>query len=283
VTTEVLRYAAFTVDGQGGNPAGLVLDATGLDATRMQAMAAGVGYSEMAFLVPRPDEANVYDVRYFSPKGEVPFCGHATIAAAVALSERSQAAELIFHTPAGFVSVTTSESDCSETVAELTSVAPRVSEPVPDLVQAVLSALRWSAEDLDPDYPVRLANAGSEHLVLVTKTRKRLADLDYDFDGLAKLMRDHGLVTVQLVWPESKKCYHSRNPFAGSGVVEDSATGASAAAFGGYLRELGVIGKTASFTIIQGVDMGQPSELNVSVIAGEPGVRVSGSAHRIDD
>ena len=105
---QVLRYAAFTVDGQGGNPAGLVLDASGLDATQMQAIAADVGYSETAFLVARPDESNVYDVRYFSPKREVPFCGHATIAAAVALAERSPAAELIFHTPAGFVSITTS-------------------------------------------------------------------------------------------------------------------------------------------------------------------------------
>jgi PhzF family phenazine biosynthesis protein len=83
------------------------------------------------------------------------------------------------------------------------------------------------------------------------------------------------------VWPESEKRYHSRNPFAGSGVVEDPATGASAAAFGGYLRELGVIGENASFKIIQGVDMGQPSEINVSIIGGEPGVRVSGTAHRI--
>jgi PhzF family phenazine biosynthesis protein len=144
-------------------------------------MSADVGYSESAFLVARPDESNVYDVRYFSPKREVPFCGHATIAAAVALAERSPAAELIFHTPAGFVSVTTFQNDHGETVAELTSVAPRVSEPDPDLLQGLLDALRWSAEDLDPDYPVRLANAGSEHLVLVTKTRKRLADLDYDF------------------------------------------------------------------------------------------------------
>ena len=224
----------------------------------------------------------MYDVRYFSPKREVPFCGHATIAAAVALAERSPAAELIFHTPAGFVSITTSQNDRGETVAELTSVAPRVSEPDPDLVQAVLSALHWSLEDLDPASPVRLANAGSEHLVLVTKTRERLADLAYDFDPLAELMRDHGLVTVQLVWQESKKRYHSRNPFAGSGVVEDPATGASAAAFGGYLRELGLIDENASFTIIQGVDMGHPSEINVSVIEGEPGVRVSGTAHRID-
>ncbi len=280
--TEVLRYAAFTVDGQGGNPAGVVLDARGLDGTDMQAIAADVGYSETAFLVARPDEPNVYDVRYFSPKREVPFCGHATVASAVALAELSPAAELIFHTPAGFVSITTFQKDGGDLVAELTSVAPRVSNPEPDLVSAVLRALRWSPKDLDPAYPVMLANAGSEHLVLVTRSRERLADLDYDFDALAKLMRHHELITVQLVWPESKKRYHSRNPFAGSGVVEDPATGAAAAAFGGYLRELGMIEETASFKIIQGVDMGRTSEIDVSVIGGEPGVRVSGTAHRIE-
>jgi PhzF family phenazine biosynthesis protein len=282
MSAKVLRYAAFTVDGHGGNPAGVVLDASGLDDTDMQAIAADVGYSETAFLVARPDESTGYDVRYFSPKREVPFCGHATIASAVALAELTPAAELIFHTPAGLVSIATSQNDNGEHVAELTSVAPRVCEPEPDLVAAVLRALGWFPEDLDPNYPVRLANAGSEHLVLVARTRQRLADLDYDFDALAKLMRDHELITVQLVWPESKKCYHSRNPFAGSGVVEDPATGASAAALGGYLRELGLIGENARFTIIQGVDMGRPSEINVSVIEGEPGVRVSGTAHRID-
>jgi PhzF family phenazine biosynthesis protein len=86
--TEVLRYAAFTVDGRGGNPAGVVLDAGGLDGTDMQAIAAEVGYSETAFLVARPDERNVYDVRYFSPRREVPFCGHATVASAVAIAEK---------------------------------------------------------------------------------------------------------------------------------------------------------------------------------------------------
>src|SRR5215217_2008520 len=166
---------------------------------------------------------NVYDVRYFAPQQEIPFCGHATIAAAVALVERSPADELIFHTPAGFVSVATSVNEDGELVVEMTSVAPRTAEPDPELVSAALQALRWSADDLDPEYPVLLANAGSEHLVLVTKTRLRLADLDYDFNALAKLMRDHALVTLQLIWPESKKRYHSRNPFAGSGVVEDPA------------------------------------------------------------
>ena len=283
MTAEILRYAAFTVDGKGGNPAGVVLDATSLDAAQMQVIATEVGDSETAFLVARDTRPNVYDVRYFSPAQEVPFCGHATIASAIALVERSQADVLIFHTPAGFVSITTFQNDKGELVAELTSVAPRVSQPAPDLLVGVLGALRWSADDLDPDYPELLANAGAEHLVLVTKTRQRLADLDYDFDDLATVMHRYGLVTLLLVWPESKNRYHARNPAAGLGVVEDPATGAAAAAFGGYLRELAMIGENAEFTISQGVDMGRPSEIAVSVIAGEPGVRVAGAAHRIDD
>ena len=281
MATEILRYAAFTRDGEGGNPAGVVLDASGLDASQMLAIAAEVGYSESAFLVPRADEPNVYDVRYFSPLDEVPFCGHATIASAIALVERSPADELIFHTPVGFVSVSTRTTK-SGLVAELTSVSPRVATPDPELVSAALDALHWSADDLDPAYPVMLANAGAEHLILVTRTRERLAALDYDFEALAAIMKEHDLITLQLIWPESRKRYHARNPFPPGGVVEDPATGASAAAFGGYLRELGKIGQTAKFTIIQGVDMGRPSEITVNVIEGEPGVRVSGAGARIE-
>jgi len=117
--------------------------------------------------------------------------------------------------------------------------------------------------------------------VLVTKTHRRLVDLDYDFDALAALMKKHGIITLQLVWPRSKRRYFSRNPFAGSGVVEDPATGAAAAAFGGYLRELGKIGHTARFTIRQGAEIGRPSLIEVSVMEGEPGVRVRGYASAI--
>jgi PhzF family phenazine biosynthesis protein len=277
---EVLRYAAFTLDGEGGNPAGLVLDARGLGEDEMQQIVAELDYSETAFLTPRSDEPNVYDVRYFAPKQEVPFCGHATIAAAVALAERAPMAEMIFHTRAGLVTLNTEETS-EGIVAELTSVSPRISEPPEGVVERCLKALRWSPEDLDPEYPPRLANAGSEHLVLVTRTHGRLANLDYDVDALAAIMREQGIITLQLIWPKSKRRYFSRNPFAGSGVVEDPATGAAAAAFGGYLRELGKIGHTARFTIRQGAEIGRPSLIEVSVIEGEPGVRVRGFASRI--
>ena len=275
--TEVLRYAAFTLDGGGGNPAGVVLDATDLDEAEMQRIAADVGYSETAFLRARPDEPNVYDVRFFAPTQEVPFCGHATLASAVALAEREPVAEMVFHTPAGLVTINTEETP-DGLVAELTSVAPRVVEPPEGLVDRCLEALHWSADDLDPRYPPKLANAGAEHLVLVVRTHQRLLELDYDFDALAEIMAEHGLVTLQLVWPKSRRKYFARNPFPSGGVVEDPATGAAAAAFGGYLRDLGLIGRTGSFTIRQGAEMGRPSLIEVSVMEGEPGVRLRGLA-----
>ena len=180
---------------------------------------------------------------------------------------------MIFHTPAGLVTVST-ERDDEGLVAELTSVAPRVEE-----APARAGRCRPEGPALEPvrsrsALPGPLANAGSQHLILVVDQRQLLADLDYDFDQLAGIMREHGLVTVALMWRESRKHYHARNPFAGSGVVEDPATGAAAAAFGGYLREIGKIGRTARFTISQGTDMGRPSSIEVSVIRGEPGVRV---------
>lgn len=282
MAADVLRYAAFTDHGRGGNPAGVVLDAAGLGTAEMQQIAADLGYSETAFLVLRGDEPNVYDVRYFAPLQEVPFCGHATIASAGALAERKPADEMVFHTPAGLVTINTEQTGAG-TVAELTSVAPRVKEPPGGLVDEVLATLHWGREDLDQHYPVSLANAGAQHLILVADRRQRLADLDYDFDQLASIMREHELITVALMWRESRRHYHARNVFAGSGVVEDPATGAAAAAFGGYLREIGKIGRTARFTISQGADMGRPSTIEVSVVRGEPGVRVRGAASQIPE
>jgi PhzF family phenazine biosynthesis protein len=61
-------------------------------------------------------------------------------------------------------------------------------------------------------------------------------------------------------------------------VVEDPATGAAAAAFGGYLRELGIVTPPARFTIHQGVDMGRPSRITVDVFDADSGIGVSGTA-----
>jgi PhzF family phenazine biosynthesis protein len=271
----ILRYTAFTDSPEGGNPAGVVLDAGALSDGRMQAIAADLGYSETAFATARADGG--YDVRYFSPEAEVPFCGHATIATGVALAERDGPGLLRFHTRAGEVPVATSGSNGAVT-ATLTSVAPHVEHAPQQLIDEVLPALRWTTEDLDPALPPRVSYAGARHLILSAVTRERLADLDYDFEALKQTMLAHDLTTVDLVHREDELTFHARNPFPVGGVVEDAATGAAAAAFGAYLRELKLVTPPATVTIHQGVDMGRPSLLTIEIACDRPEISVSGRA-----
>ncbi|MGR4852359.1 PhzF family phenazine biosynthesis protein [Streptomyces sp. LARHCF252] len=277
---EILRYVAFSTDPKGGNPAGVVLDATGADDAAMLAAAAEIGYSETAFVVPSGDGA--LDVRYFSPLAEVPFCGHATIATAVAHAERHGTGRLLLRTAAGPVTVTTDRSADGTLVATLVSVAPRTAPIEAGDLAELLAILGWSEADLDPALPPRAAFAGAWHPVLAAASRDRLARLEYDMTALGTLMARTGWTTIDLVQRESPTVFHARNPFPPGGVVEDPATGAAAAAFGGYLRELGLVPTPATLTVHQGVDMGRPSTITVTVPAEtDTGIAVTGPAVRL--
>ena len=277
MNAELLRYAAFTEDGRGGNPAGVVLEAGALTDAQMLAIAQVVGYSETAFYVPADPQATV---RYFSPVAEVAFCGHATIATAVALAERNGPALLRFATQAGPISVSTALED-GHLVATLTS-PPTATRPVDERVlDEALTTLRWDRDQLDPRYPVHVAYAGNQHLVLGVRTRETLAALDYDCPALRALMAREGWTTTHLFWSEDATTFHVRNPFPPGGVVEDPATGAAAAAFGGYLRDLGLVPVPTRVTIHQGHDMGSPSQLLVDVQPSTATVQVSGRATRL--
>ena len=82
-----------------------------------------VGYSETAF-IEQTGEEGTYRVRYFSPLAEVAFCGHATIATAVAIAERRGSGALSFDTQAGLIGVDTAD-DTHGLTATLTSVPTR--------------------------------------------------------------------------------------------------------------------------------------------------------------
>ncbi|MFD4919142.1 PhzF family phenazine biosynthesis protein [Streptomyces virginiae] len=283
--TEVLRYSAFSHDPDGGNPAGVVLDATGLDDRAMLEIAAELGYSESAFLTAPPEgfggeEGRSFTVRYFSPKAEVPFCGHATVATAVALGERIGPGELLFATRAGTVPVSVTVEG-ERLRATLTSVEPHTEEIGAEDLAEALAALDWPEADLDPAFPPAIAYAGARHLVIGARTRGRLADLAYDFARLEALMRRLDLTTVQLVHRAGPAEFHVRDPFPVGGVVEDPATGAAAAAFGAYARERGLVPADAVLTLHQGTDMGRPGVLTVELREGDPRVRVSGTGVRI--
>jgi PhzF family phenazine biosynthesis protein len=274
----VYRYASFTDDPAAGNPAGLVLDASGMSEDEMLATAAEVGYSETAFLTPRG--AGEVGVRYYSPLVEIPFCGHATIAAGVALAERGSEGEVVFQTVNGPVPVKI-ETDGGRITATLTSVAPSVADLDPGDLDELLEALGWTARELDPELPPRVGYAGVYHPVIAVATRERLAALDYDFDRLGRLMAARDWTTIQLVWRERADLFHARDPFPPGGLLEDPATGAAAAALGAYLRELGLVSPPATVTVHQGEDMGRHSVITVHIPADRQTIDVSGTAVEI--
>jgi len=284
----LLRLAAFATDPAGGNPAGVWLGDVLPSDDEMLRVAAELGYSETAFLAP--DESGGvgrFRVRYFSPLAEVPFCGHATIASGVAIAERSarwveagaeDPIDLVFVTNSGPVAVSVAPGPDGLPRATLTSVEPSVRDPDPDLLARTLALLDWRPDELDPDLPPAVAFAGATHLVIAVRSLATLERLAYPFEDLKALMLAADLTTIQLVWREAPDRFRARDPFPVGGVVEDPATGAAAAAFGAYLRARGEIVAPASFEIVQGVEMGRPSRLTVSIEAGQAGVSVSGNA-----
>lgn len=283
MTGTLLRLAAFTTDPAGGNPAGVWIGDTLPPDEEMQRIAVDVGFSETAFLAPDGSgELGRLRVRYFSPAKEIDFCGHATIAAGVALAERGWPTTLALTTNDGVVDLDV-ELDADERYrATLTSIEPWVRELPSGLLDRLLRLLDWRRDELDPALPPALAFAGVRHPIIAVRELATLGRIEYDFEPMRRLMLEHDLTTLQLIWRESPTRFRARDPFAAGGVVEDPATGAAAAALGAYLRERGEITAPATFEVLQGVEMDRPSLLTVSIVPGGSGVRVSGNAIPIE-
>jgi PhzF family phenazine biosynthesis protein len=273
------RLSAFTDNPNGGNPAGVWIGDTLPEPKIMQQIATQVGYSETAFIAPRT--GNKRDVRYFSPEAEVPFCGHATIASGVALGEANGDNTYLLDTAVGEIPVTVSTVNGVKT-ASLISVVPQSEPASKTLLNDALNALGWSPEELDFSIPPSRAFAGNWHLVIAVKSKSRLDNLHYDFEQLKTLMLDDDLTTLQLIWRENADVIHSRNPFPVGGVIEDPATGAAAAALGGYLREAKLLTAPSKIIIHQGEVMGRPSLLKLE-IPHSGGITVSGTAVQLDE
>jgi predicted PhzF superfamily epimerase YddE/YHI9 len=246
MTMNILRIAAFSDAGLGGNPAGVMIADTLPDAAEMQRIAAEVGYSETAFAMP---EGNAWRVRYFSPESEVPFCGHATIALGAALQS-------------------------PQTHSATMSAA---------LLTEVLALFGYRENDLNAEIPPARVHGGADHLAVCLNSRAALSAMQYDLAAGRELMKREGVITILLAYAETPRLFHTRNPFASGGVYEDPATGAATAAFAGYLRDI-EWPHQGSIEIIQGEDMGMRSRLRAE-ITDEPGssIRVSGSARIIED
>jgi len=269
---EILRYRAFTTDDpRSGNPAGVVLDAEALDEAAMLAIAADLGFSETAFLTSIAPGAG--RVRYFTPRAEIAFCGHATIASGVALARLRDAGPVVtLTTNAGPVPV-----EVTTEQATLVAPATTVEDLDGDLLDDVLRVLRLSRDDLDPTLAPALIHGGNLH-PLIAVCPDVLPRLDHDGDAMLALQDAHGWDgTVPVVERLDATRFASRNPFPRGGIREDPATGSAAAGLGAYLRAGGHVDAPTTITVDQGKETGHPSRLRVD-IPTEGRIRVTGTA-----
>jgi len=210
----IQKISAFSLNGAGGNPAGVVLLDTMPEVEDMQAVAAKVGYSETVFAAP---QANGLRVRYFAPKAEVAFCGHATIALGAALGAAKGAGRFQLQLNDAKITVDAFEENGSWS-AKLTSPHTNYEKPSGELYAQALALFGWDESDLADDLDISLINGGARHLLMPLKNHRLLQEMIYDFDAGAALMQAYELVTINLVWRETSNVIHSRNPFAGHGV-----------------------------------------------------------------
>jgi PhzF family phenazine biosynthesis protein len=274
---EVQRLASFSHDGMGGNPAGVVISDELPSAQSMQEIAARVGYSETAFAMPYRDG---FKVRYYAPTMEVPFCGHATIALGAALGAQFGVGTYPLYLSHSNITVDALQEG-SSWGARLTSPRTSQTKMSDTNLNDILSLFGWTHDDLDTIEPT-FAHAGADHALIFLKDSALLSAMSYNFDKGLALMRRLGLITINCLYRSADDVFSSRNAFASGGVVEDPATGAAAAALGGYLRDCDLY--EAEFTVIQGVDMGCPSRLSVDPLSTKgAGILVSGSTRSIQD
>src|SRR5580704_14331434 len=100
----IFKLDAFTTRRFAGNPAAVMLLETFLPDSILQAIAAENNLAETAFLVA---DGTDYRLRWFTPRVEVPLCGHATLASAAVVMERLEPGrnEVVFHSASGPLTV----------------------------------------------------------------------------------------------------------------------------------------------------------------------------------
>src|SRR5690606_9700026 len=153
----------------------------------------------------------------------------------VQLGELQGEGEYLFEILPGTVAVLVSV-ERGMLVASLTSVEPRHERFGLARLLEYMQVLGWDKNERDESIPVASADAGAWHRAIAAASLDRLNLPSYDLQQLESLMLEDDLTTIQLIWRESDRVIHARDPFPVGGVVEDPATGAAAAALGGYLR-----------------------------------------------
>jgi predicted PhzF superfamily epimerase YddE/YHI9 len=297
----IKQVDAFTAEPFGGNPAGVVIDASGLTPALMQKIAAEMSLTETSFIsTPTSGEAT-FRIRFFTPSDEVDMSGHVLIAATYALIEDERIelydgiTKVIFQTRAGNLPVDIHFRLEGSSQPHGATINSGMSLELPDGRNGLLEKIvinqkvhshRQSTitfeeiadilgiqagEITRTGLPIEIISTGLDQLMVPIENKETILDMHPDMIKLSLLNKKFGIDTNHIftldTFSEEASTY-SRHFAPKLGMWEDAATGTAAAGLGLYLKRHGAI---TSYTMLmeQGRDKNSLAQILVQLDESE--------------
>jgi PhzF family phenazine biosynthesis protein len=276
---QIHQIDAFTRTPFTGNPAGVVLNADGLDEVQMLAIARELNNADTAFIFSADGTDHDLRARFFTPRTEAGFVGHATVAAHYVLSRRRGANERLRQkSKAGIVDIEIRGVGDERQIA-IRQKSPPLGRVLNDRERlAVLDALALATDDLDDRCPLRIVGAGSSRLMVGVQGPEQLRQLKPDPARLNTLSAQLGAAGyfVFTLAPKEKGCLTESRMFCPAlGIAEDPVSGNAHGLLGGYLAALGLLAQTGertSFCGSQGHYLQRPGRVTVELETRDGGI-----------
>jgi PhzF family phenazine biosynthesis protein len=278
---------AFTRQRFCGNPAIVVLDADDLTAEQMQTIATEVN-GETAFVLDAESGDHDMQVRFFTPRHEVPFVGHATIAAQYVLAKKDgkPTGKLRQRTGAGIVEIEVTDIDGDLRIA-ITQNPASLGPVIPEHHRRqVLNALGISSPSLHVDCPLQVLTKGGSRLLVGLQSNDLLGAIKPDFEELARLTSHvgaEGYFVFALVERDGVVGTESRMFVPALGIREDPVSGNAHGMLGVYLVNHGLMTPKEGRVVFQGLQgmwMRRPGMVEVEI---ESSGRVAQSVRIVGD
>ncbi|QXM06913.1 PhzF family phenazine biosynthesis protein [Crassaminicella indica] len=281
---KVYTLNAFGKSNNGGNPAGVVLNANTLSTEVMQRIAKEVGFSETAF-VQKSDVAD-FKVRFFTPSEEIDLCGHATIACFYVLANKS------ISNPGKYKQETKAGVLDLEVKIDGTILMNQALPEFLDIIdqKEIAASLNISEDKIASDLPIQIVSTGLKDILIPIKNLDTLLTMTPDFDKIAEISKKYNVIGYHAFTLETKfdSTAHCRNFAPLYAIPEESATGTSNGALSCYLFKYGKVTAKNKNNLIfeQGYSINQPSEIRASLSTNDKNIieiKVGGNASALKE
>jgi trans-2,3-dihydro-3-hydroxyanthranilate isomerase len=276
----------FTTKQYAGNPLAVITDGDGIAPAKMQAIAREMNLAETVFVQRPTNNGALARLRIFTTTRELPLAGHPVIGTWFLLAELGVVpaseghVQIMQQTGAGILPVEFSFHDGRPVRVTMTQKPARFLAT--KLNRSTLAeTLGLKAADLDPALPPEFVSTGISNLMVPIRNRKTLSKIHMNMRAVAQLISRNGVMAYCFALGSRGKAFaRGMLPW---GLIEDPATGSAGGSLGAYLVERERLKPGETLTILQGVEMGRPSEIQVEVTSarGRLVPKVSGSAVRV--